>query len=581
MNINLVNPVYTSDYFESLLKYRGVEDVNHFLNPNIDDVQSPIYFDNIVEAAKKYMEVVENKGKIALIVDSDCDGYTSAAIIYKYTKSIAPDIKIDYYLHTKKQHGLEDLCAEILENDDTYELVITPDSSSNDIYYHDCLGSKNIYTLVLDHHLLDAKISDYAFIVNNQISENYNNKELTGAGVTWQFCRYVDSEYNYNYSNDLMDLAALGICGDMGSVLSLENRYIMKEGFSHIKNDFFKVLVEKQSYSMNNEVNPTTIAFYIVPLINAMIRMGTQEEKTRMFEAFIDGMRKIPSNKRGAKGTLEYLCVESARECTNAKTRQNNTLDKITDMLEMRIHKYNLLENKILVVCLDCEDDFPAEINGLVAMRLAAKFKKPTMVVRDNYAGFLKGSIRNSPNSPLADFKEFLVESGYFEYVQGHANAAGASFEYYNLEKDLRNFHEYANKNLKDLDFGEGTYDVNFVRQGTSLDLSKLVLDLGSHPEAWGQCNPESKIYIEDLYIKKSDIQVIGSRADTIKFEKNGVTYIQFHAKQLIQELSELENTDEFKFNIVGHANINYWGGKCTPQLFIDAYEAEDGKHGF
>lgn len=580
MNINLVNPIYTSNYFENLLKYRGVESIECFLNPSIENVQDPSYFDNIDEAAKKYMETIDTKGRIALVVDSDCDGYTSAAIMYKHLRCLSQDIEIDYYLHTKKQHGLEDLYEQILENNN-YKLVITPDSSSNDIQFHNLMGEQGTYTLVLDHHLLDKDISSYAFIVNNQTSNHYLNKELTGAGVAWQFCRYVDNKYGFNYSKDLIDLAALGICGDMGSVLSLENRYIMKQGFSNIKNDFFKALVEKQSYSMNNEVNPTTIAFYIVPLINAMIRVGTQPEKERMFEAFIDGMKKVPSNKRGAKGTLEYLCIESARECTNAKTRQNNTLDKITSMLEMRIHKYNLLENKILIVCLNDEDEFPAEINGLVAMRLAAKFKKPTLVVRDGYDGHLKGSIRNSPNSPLIDFKEFLVNSEYFEYVQGHANAAGASFIYNDLEQDLDFFHSYANDKLKDLDFGEGTYDVNFIRQGSALDLTELILDLGKHPEAWGQCNPESKIYVEDLYINKEDIQVIGSRSDTIKFENNGITYIQFHAKQLIQELSEIEGANEFKFNIVGHANINYWGGRCTPQLFIDAYEVENGKCGF
>ena len=580
MNIKLVNPTYTSDYFVNLLKYRGVNDINNFLNPTIEDVQNPKYLKNIEYAAEKYMEVIKEKGNIAIVVDSDCDGYTSAAIIYHYTKKLAPDIKIDYFLHSKKQHGLEDTYEEILNTNNEYQLVITPDSSSNDIEYHNALGEQNVYTLVLDHHLLDKEISEFSLLVNNQVSEQYNNKELTGAGVTWQFCRYIDSNYNFNYSSDLIDLAALGICGDMGSVLSLENRYIMKQGFANIKNDFFKALVEKQSYSMNNEVNPTTIAFYIVPLINAMIRVGTQPEKERMFEAFINGMRKVPSNKRGAKGTLEYLCIESARECTNAKTRQNNMLDKITDTLEIRIHKYGLLDDKILFVRLEDEDDFPTEINGLVAMRLAAKFRKPTLVVRDNHLGFLKGSIRNSPNSPLEDFKDFLTKSNYFEYVQGHANAAGASFIYNNIEQDLSNFHKYANEVLEEYDFGEGTYDVNFIRQGTAKDLSDLVLDLGRYPEAWGQNNPESKIYIEDLYINKKDIKIIGARADTIRFEKNGITYIQFHAKDLIQELNDL-NTDEIKFNIVGHANINYWGGKCTPQLFIDAYDIENGQYAF
>lgn len=85
-----------------------------------------------------------------------------------------------------------------------------------------------------------------------------------------------------------MDLAALGIVGDMGSMLSLENRYIVYTGLdiNHIKNDFFKCLLNKQAYSITgkqsaswqeivNKLNPICIAFYIVPLINALIRVGT------------------------------------------------------------------------------------------------------------------------------------------------------------------------------------------------------------------------------------------------------------------------------------------------------------------
>lgn len=72
---------------------------------------------------------------------------------------------------------------------------------------------------------------------------------------------------------------------------------------------------------MQNTVNATTVAFYIVPLINAMIRVGSLEEKERLFKAFIDGEELIESKKRGAKGTKEMAAIESLRECTNAKSK--------------------------------------------------------------------------------------------------------------------------------------------------------------------------------------------------------------------------------------------------------------------
>lgn len=37
--------------------------------------------------------------------------------------------------------------------------------------------------------------------------------------------------------------------------------------------------------------------------------------------AFVDGDALVPCNKRGAKGTMERVSVESARECTNAHAK--------------------------------------------------------------------------------------------------------------------------------------------------------------------------------------------------------------------------------------------------------------------
>lgn len=119
-----------------------------------------------------------------------------------------------------------------------YGLIVQPDSGSADYNYHEQLKT-NI--LILDHHDIEEgqKISEYAVVINNQISPDYKNKDLTGAGVTWQFCRYIDQMLNTNFANELIDLAALGVCGDMGSILNLENRYIMQTGFNNITNFFF------------------------------------------------------------------------------------------------------------------------------------------------------------------------------------------------------------------------------------------------------------------------------------------------------------------------------------------------------
>jgi single-stranded-DNA-specific exonuclease len=247
MKYNLINENYTSDYAVNLMRSRGIVDLEMYKAPGREFLSSPNNLKNIAAGAAMYLRVVTQGGRVLIVVDSDNDGYTSAAIIYQYTKRVNPNIQIDYWLHDGKQHGLSDHIDKLMDADHPYDLIILPDSSSNDAKYHDMLDEIHIPCLILDHHLTDEKLSYNAIVVNNQLSPNYENKELTGAGVVYQFCRYVDSLYNRNWADDYLDLAAWGIIGDMGSVLDMENRYIIYKGLSkeHIKNDFLKCLLNK------------------------------------------------------------------------------------------------------------------------------------------------------------------------------------------------------------------------------------------------------------------------------------------------------------------------------------------------
>ena len=495
MKCKLVNENFKSDYVDSLLMARGIKVPNDYYAPRSEFLQSPIDLENIGEAAMLLEEVIKLGQRILIVVDSDNDGFTSATIMYNYLKDLAPELEIDYLHHEGKQHGLQDHIKNLMDEGAKYGLVILPDSSSNDYEYHESLKEINTSVLVLDHHITDIQLSDNAIVVNNQLSPKYKNKELTGAGVVYQFCRYLDDYFKSENTNadKYMDLAAWGIIGDMGSMLELENRYIVKEGLKNINNKLLWALMEKQAYSITGAMspsreqlieamNPISVAFYIVPLVNAMIRVGTMDEKRRLFEAFLDGDKMIPSGKRGAKGTFEKAGVEAARECSNARNRQNKSLEVAMDKTEIKIHKYDLLENRVLFVRLDEDDTFPSELNGLLAMKLSAKFKRPTIVARLNDQGYNRGSMRGLNQSELVSFKDFLTESGMFEYVQGHDNAAGCSIPNSNLAK----FHNWANDALKTIDFGENCYDVNFERIAADSDLSDIIVDIGNHNGIWG-----------------------------------------------------------------------------------------------
>ena len=569
MKIKLVNDNITSDYTKNLLRARGVDNIDDFLSPSEKNLQSWEDLDNIKLGVDLVKNTINDKKPYAILIDPDNDGFTSFAILYQYLKRLNPEKEIEYFIHSAKQHGLEDTYQVF--QDKEYSIVFLPDSSSNDGVF---AKEINAPICVIDHHEIDNEPSDNMIVINNQSSAKYKNKYLSGAGMVWQFCRAMDYYFGHEWAYDYTDLAAVGICGDAMSGLEIENQYIWSYGFSHINNFFLKTLIDKQNFSMKGIVNPTTVAFYISPLLNAVTRVGTTEEKLHMAEAFINGEKLIPSNKKGHKGELVALAAEATRECVNAKSRQARILDNIEEKIDIKINKKDLLINKVLFVELDDDDDFPSTLNGLLATRLTNKYSRPAIVARANDDGYIRGSARAIKTENMDSFKQYLEESEMFEYVLGHPLAFGCSISSYNLDK----FFSYSNDSLKDVELGEKCYSVNFIRDAMDNDIDNLIRDVGEYGYIWSNQNDEPTLYIDNIILSANEIQIIGTNRDTVKFIKNGITYIKFKANELIDELSGMK---DIIMKIVGRCNINEWNGIKNSQIIIDDYEIIDNMYGF
>lgn len=562
--------IANEDFFKNFLKERHIKDLRTFLHPTKAELHDYMLLDNIVTAANCFIKHIENNDNIFIQLDSDTDGYTSAAIVYLYAKKINPSIVIDWRVHEGKQHGI--IIDTIPEGT---QLVIAPDSSSNDYEVHKQLKDKNIDVIVLDHHQADGGYSENAIVVNNQLSEKYPNKSLCGAGVAYKFCCCLDDILGLNYAEELIDLTAIGMVGDMMELCDLETRYIVDQGLHNIKNFGLMAMVEKQSYSMGNKVTPIGIAFYIVPLINALIRVGSQEEKELLFKSFIDPLAVIPSTKRGHKpGETETVCTQATRVCVNAKSRQDRMKLKAVENLDFKIQKLGLDQHKIIIVEVEKDEEFDTTLTGLVAMQLVSKYKKPVCVVRENSDGYLRGSARGVNHGPIADLRHFFMESSYFEYAIGHPNAHGVSLS----KSYLDNFLQYADEKLKDVDFNENVYEVDIIIDSENPYLKEIINELGDLSEIWGQGMSEPLIAIENIHLSKNLVQGIGAKKDTVKFTVNGITYIKFKDETLLEKLTA---NDTMKVTILGRANLNEWMGNITPQIIIENYEIIDTTYEF
>lgn len=564
-----VSPNYSS--IEQVLVNRGIYDVRHYLNTTDADIASFKLFgeERLKRAAIALMTAIDNNWNCLNIIDSDCDGFTSSSFLINYLYDIFPHWTtnhLKWFMHEGKQHGLSDLTDNELEG---ISLVILPDAGSNDYKYHKALKEKGIEIIVLDHH--DAeKESEDAIIINNQLSD-YPNKHLSGVGVTWQFCRYLDSLLGIDNADRYLDLVALGNCADMMSMTSFETKHIINKGFKNITNPFFAAMVEKNTFSMKGKVNHMSVAFYIAPYINAIVRSGTMEEKQLIFKSMLnfEAFQMIPSNKRGHKlGDMEMLIDQALRTAVNVKNRQTKAQDAGMALIENLIIENNMMEHKVLLFLLN-PGEIDRNIAGLCANKIMAKYQRPccilTRVDEDGKISY-QGSARGYDKGGVTDFKGICVATEAIMYAEGHPGAFGLGIE----EDKINLFIERTDELLVHMS-AEPIYLVDYIYKGVHVK-GEDILNIAEMDDLWGKDVDEPWIVLEDVPVSKDMVTVYAKKDNTLKITlPNGISLMKFKASD--EECEMFENNERVRINVVGRCNKNEWNGYVSPQLFIEEYD--------
>jgi len=555
---------------ERILINRGMkkEDIPKYLNLSDKNIYSYNLLDNIEEAFNCFKKHVERKSKIKLVVDCDADGFVSSSTLLNWAQDVwGEEIYsfIDFFIHDGKKHGI------FLEETNyfDYDLIICPDSSSNDFEEHERLAAKGIDIIVLDHHETDH-VSEHAIVVNNQLCD-YPNKHLCGAGIVYKFCQYGDTVMKTNYADNYIDLVALGLVSDMMSLLSFETKYLIDKGLNSIKNPYFYEMTQKNSYSLGDKITPMGVAFYVTPFINAHVRSGTIEEQTILFKSMLMyyAFNKVPSTKRGCKGQEERLVDQAVRNSTNVKKRQTKAQDEGMAFLEKTIKRDNLLDNKVLLFCI-AEGQIDKNIAGLVANKLSPKYQRPTCILikhEENGKIYYSGSARGCDIIGVTDFKQICWNTGVVDYAEGHPGAFGTQLPAANIEEFLR----ITNENLKDIS-DEPVYYVDYIYEGQNVNKNDI-LEIASLDSFWGKDIDESLIAIQNLRVNKENVALMSANKNpTLKITlNNGISIIKFRSSQ---EEYEKFATDTYNIvNIIGKSRINEWYGNITAQVLIDDYE--------
>ena len=567
-SIGIGNPV------TKILENRGIKNVPMFLNPTKSCLEDNHLLDNIDLAVDIFLKHMNNNSKVVVLQDCDCDGVTSAALMIQYINDNFPSISVDYIIHDNKEHGLDNKSMlEIkLKKPD---LLIIPDAGSNDLRQLKTLKSAGIDVIVLDHHDESKKVTrlksiygldnlnDFAVIVNNQMSSKVNDKSMTGVGIVYKFCSVVDERLKRDTVNKYLDLVALGMIADSCDLTQLQTRYLVLEGIKQIQNEtnhnkFISELVKSQAYSLHSKATILGISFYIAPLVNALIRLGTKDGKEIMLKAFLNSSEKAIVKIRG-KGEIEVSIQEQARRlCESYKRKQQKMTSDYTEVLKQQINEFGL--NEYPVICCKADKSFEKTFTGLIANKLTSMYNKPCLLLRD-CNDILMGSARGFDKSHIKDIKDFCLQTKLFDLAEGHPNACGVTIKKDNISK----FYDYLSQQNFDNTLNY-TVDAVFDEKSLTAEVIQLIFALS---DVWGT-NIEEPLFLLKLKCPiDGGFTVLGNEKNTIKLTFHNIEIIKFRSSE--NEYNEIKNLGKLvEFTIVGKFSVNEYNGKKTPQVIVE-----------
>lgn len=523
--LNDCRQMYEDEVFDVILEQRGITNPEHFFNPTEDDLLPLDSLLRIEDAFRRVDKAIKEDEKISILFDTDLDGTSSGAIITRYLKNFTSNIKT--YIDEGRQHGL---IGQDIEKFHDVDLLIIVDSLDKDESQYKKLHESGTDIIILDHHAIKEIIpyDKYAILVSSQ--RNYGNPQLSGAGVTWKFCKYMDEQYLTGYADELADLAACGLVGDMMDMTVMENRYIVSKGLSKIYNPAIKKIVG------GFEFNSNAISFSVAPIINASNRIGKNDIAMK---AFIEDDNKI---------LLKYM-----RELKKCKELQNEEVDRILPKAINSCEKQK--DNKMMVVLIDTDYG----ISGLLGNKLLERYQRPILILKD-CGNTYRGSMRAVG---VDDFRKICNESGLAK-ADGHELASGIE-----IKKELLNeFTLYIEETLPELK-SDSVVDVD-VQLDIS-DITRKMVDLiKSIDKISGTNFKPIKVYINNIY----DYE-IGNMSDykhlTIK-PNDYLLIIKWNYNGSFDEMEDhsLVN-DELK--VVGTVDSGFLGRKFVLKVVCDEIE--------
>lgn len=537
---------------EQLLLQRNLVDkksIEEFFSPDYDrGLHDPYLFKDMERVVERVKKAIEKKEKIGIFGDHDADGVSSATILSEGLEKLG--LSVDVYIPNKltEGHGLNVTAIELFSKKGI-TLLFSVDCGTSNVSAVDIANSKGLDVIITDHHHAPDMLPHAYAIINPQIpDELYPFKDLSGTAAAFKVVQALYTTLLPQEIDQLkwiLDVVCVGTIADCMPLVG-ENRILVKYGLivlSKTRRIGYQELIAAGNISITENKIPSAhlVAFQIAPRINAAGRMSHAKHAYAL-------MREKDSNK----ASKQALIIED----------QNIQRRRIVDQISRKVEKIVEQEwmNRSFITI--ASEEYPVGIVGIVAGRIAEKYKKPTGIFsQKNNEG--RGSFRSVDGVHIVEVLENCSE--YLKKYGGHEKAAGAIIDIDHLAAFAKAADTYTKMVTKNA-------QPNFMCYADSeIDLSDIdqkFLDVLKKFEPFGENNEEPIFCIRDVIVDA--VRIVGNGSKHMKLSlttsntNKKVDAIAFGLGATHPDLAPGEMIDVF-----AHIQENEWMGSVNVQCNI------------
>jgi len=473
------------DAWQGLLNSRGLHEQDDFFSPSLTNFPNPFDMKDMDKAATRLVKAIQNKEKVHVFGDFDCDGVSGTSILVDALRSTGIEVSYSIPHRADDGHGIGVEAVREAAQAGVH-LGLSVDTGTTCLDACDEANKLEFDLIVTDHHLPD-EVLPTAFALLNPARKDcgFADGVLCGTGVAFFLLMAIwkkMSDKGNRPSFDLKQLLDRVAMATVADVMKLQgvNRVLVSYGLKQLRTKpsvGMSALLDSAKIN-RSRISVETIGFYLAPRINAAGRLAHGEE------------------------AMALLCctkADEANELANGLDDLNIERRKIeTDTFKQACRRLGNIEGNTPLVLYD--ESWHAGVVGLVAGRLARQHGRPAAVGFIEGSGEIRVSLRGVRGFHIGNLLHACSE--HLTGFGGHAGAGGGSIKKGAWPEFVNQFQKQVelqsqNTSLQPSMLIDGVLNIEATHFGLASRLKKF--------EPIGQGNPACVWILRDVTV--TDIQ--------------------------------------------------------------------------